>query len=91
MFPLSPQDLQTLIREQIEDAFKKFMSKEEDEFLPIKEVCKRIGVSAPTIHAWCKDGRLIKRKLPGSNQVRLNINEVLAAFKEIRPYQRIKR
>ena len=82
---MSLQDLKTLIHNEIEDSFVKFMSVDEEELLPIKEVSKRNGLSRATLHAWCRDGRIKKRKVPGSNRTRLNINEVRTAFKEIRP------
>ena len=90
IIPLSLEDLKALIHEEIENSFKKFINVEEEDLLSIKEVGKRIGISAVTLHAWCKDGRLIKRKVPGSNRTRLSIKEVRTAFKEIRPYQKIK-
>lgn len=80
IFPLSIQDLRTLIHEEIEACFKKFMSVKEKELLPIKEVSKRIGISSATLHAWCKGGRLINRKVDGSSRTMLNLKEGLAAF-----------
>lgn len=84
------QDLKSRIHNGIEDSFVKIISVDEEELLPIKEDSKRIGLSLATLHAWCRDGRIIKRKVPGSNRTRLNINEVRTAFKEVRPYQKVK-
>lgn len=88
---LSPEDLQQLIFTAVTEAFLQIKNAEpEDELLSFTEVSRRLGVSKPTLHAWCRLGRITKYKPAGSNLSKLNIREVRDAFRQRHNYQKIK-
>lgn len=65
------QSIQEVVNESIE---RYFATKQEDKFLTISQVAKRLNVSKPTLWRWDKEGVLKKVKI--GNKVFYSLNNV---------------
>lgn len=75
------QKQRQLLKEEIQEALKGLnSSKDQDEVLQTKDVCKLLNKSRQTIENWCEAGILKKRYLGES--VFFLRSEILAAMRE---------
>jgi len=84
---ITPTDLESLIHSAVEQAFaRREESQAEEELLPLNAVCKKLSISASTLHSWSKSLSIPKYKMGGSNKTFFKYSEITAALKIIRPY-----
>lgn len=86
LFPISIEELETLMRECIKSEFHKIIppptEKDEDVVITRKEVAKLLGISTATVSKFCKIGALVSYRI--GNQLKFKKAEVLKALKEIK-------
>lgn len=79
MYIMSADDLESVIYKIIQDKGEKSKSKKDEEFLTIKEVIRKLGVSRTTLWRWEKNGYLTPIRV--GNKVRYNSSEINKLFK----------
>lgn len=79
------------VRDAVRTELAASLSQEKENALySFDEIAAKFSVSKPTLHQMCRKG-LIHRYYPdGMNLPRLKFKEVYDAFKQRRPYQKIK-
>ncbi len=86
LFPISIEELETLIRECVKSEFHKIIpppsEKEEDIIISRSEAAKLLGVSLSTLAKFCKSGVLISYRI--GRGVKLKKAEVLRTLKEVK-------